>query len=543
MPRRDAKDGGHTAFTDHLIQRRPESLLDPPADADIAPWRETSAGLQKRNLGIAYIDVGMQRHSSPFVIKGYRTLAEIQRQFTNDGDFFKWIGEALLLGKQTSDAKIAFEHALQLDPNSALTEASAASPYIQEGDLDRAIAHLERAVTLDPLNLPAASTLIGLYQKQGQIAEAAQLSSRISAAMNLESNSDQTAQKDAIRDGQKSTEDAFKNIQVLKGVPSGQLIPAMQFISKSLGVECSFCHVEGQFEKDDKKPKQTARNMMQMMFALNKNNFEGQREVTCYSCHRGARNPIATPVVAPQTQPSSVAANSETKKFPGNLPTASHLIDNYIQALGGATAIESVASRVEKRSINFRGQSVRVELFSLAPSKQSLIRHLPEGDSITIFDSHSGWLIVPGRPASEMQAADLEAARMNADLHFPLHIQDTFPELRVEYPEKIGNREFYVLFATREGQPPTKFYFDEQSSLLVRMVRYSDSPLGRSPTQIDYADYRDVDSVQVPFRITYSQPGSTSTMQMDLVQQNVPIDDARFVKPPSDRPRTDSPDR
>ena len=543
MPRRDAKDGGHTAFTDHRIQRRPESQPDPSANTDIAAWREPSTDLQTRNRGIAYIDVGMQRHSSPFIIQGYRTLTEVQRQFSNDRDFFKWIGEALLLGKQTADAKIAFERALQLDPNSALTEASAASPYIQEGDFDRAIAHLERAVTLDPLNLPAASTLIGLYQKQGKTAEAAQLSNRTSTAMNKGSNFDQTLQKDAASAPQKSTEDVFKNIQVLKGVPSGQLIPAMQFISASLGVECSFCHVEGHFEKDDKKPKQTARNMMQLMFALNKNSFENHREITCYSCHRGARNPIATPTVDTETQLNAIANNLETQKLPSNLPTASHLLQSYIQALGGATAIERVSSRVEKGSVSSRGQSVRIEIFTQTPEKQMLVRHLPEGDSVTIFDGHSGWLMVPGRPAREMQAVDLEATRMDADLHFPLHIQDIFPELRVDYPEKIGDREFYVLFATQAGQPPAKFYFDEQSGLLIRLVRFADSPLGRNPTQIDYADYRDVDGAQVPFRVTVSQPGSTSSMQLDVVQQNVPIDGAKFVKPASDRPRADSPHR
>jgi hypothetical protein len=541
MPRRDAKDGGHTAFTDHRIQRRPEAQADLPSDAGIAAWREPSPELQTRNLGIALIDVGMQRHSSPDIIKGYRALTEVQRQFANDSDFFKWIGEALLLGKQTSDAKIAFERALQLDPNSALTEASAAAPYIQEGDLGHAIAHLERAVTLDPLNLPATSTLIGLYQKQGKTAEATELSEKINTAMNKGSNVDPAVQKDAINAPQKTTEEVFKNIRVLKGVPAGQLAPAMQFISSSLGVECSFCHVEGHFEKDDKKPKQTARNMMQMMFALNKNSFEGHREVTCYSCHRGARNPAATPSVDGQIQPNAVAVNSEAQELPANLPTASQLIDNYIQGLGGTAAIERVTSRVERGSVNSPGQPVPVEVFKQAPGKQTLVRHLPEGDSATIFDGHSGWFVLPGRPARDMQGADLETARMDADLHFPLHMQDLFPQLRVEYPEKIGDREFHVLFATREGQPPAKFYFDEQSGLLVRLVRYADSPLGRNPTQIDYADYRNVDGVQVPFRVTLSQPGSTSAIQFDEVQQNLPIDASKFAKPPSNRSRAASP--
>jgi len=52
----------------------------------------------------------------------------------------------------------------------------------------------------------------------------------------------------------KTTEQAFKNIQILKGIPADQLIPSMQFISASLGVECEYCHVAGAFDKDDKKP-------------------------------------------------------------------------------------------------------------------------------------------------------------------------------------------------------------------------------------------------------------------------------------------------
>src|SRR5271155_4779243 len=105
------------------------------------------------------------------------------------------------------------------------------------------------------------------------------------------------APQQAVAAGPKKAEEQFKNIQVLKGIPADQLIPAMQFITASLGVECQFCHVEGAFEKDDKKPKETARKMMEMMFAINKDNFDGHREVTCYSCHRGSTDPVGTPLV------------------------------------------------------------------------------------------------------------------------------------------------------------------------------------------------------------------------------------------------------
>jgi len=109
------------------------------------------------------------------------------------------------------------------------------------------------------------------------------------------------AQSGETKPKPKTTQEAFKNIQVLKDLPSGQLIPAMQFITASLGVECDFCHVRGAFDKDDKKPKQTVRKMMQMMFALNQQNFDGRREVTCYSCHRGSSKPVSIPMVGDTT--------------------------------------------------------------------------------------------------------------------------------------------------------------------------------------------------------------------------------------------------
>ena len=150
----------------------------------------------------------------------------------------------------------------------------------------------------------------------------------------------------------KKAEEQFKNIQVLKGIPADQLFPTMQFISASLGVECDFCHVQGAFEKDDKKPKLFARHMIEMMNAINKDNFEGHREVTCNTCHRGKPNPVGIPAVATEDSKEPMgpphggpeAAEHAAKADAG--PTADQLLDGYIKASGGAAAIEKINSRV-----------------------------------------------------------------------------------------------------------------------------------------------------------------------------------------------------
>jgi photosynthetic reaction center cytochrome c subunit len=531
MPRRDAKDGGHTAFTDHRIQRRPIQETALPAESDIAAWREPAAELQKRNLGIAYVNAGMERGSPPFVIRGYRMLAEVQEQFRADREVFSTIGNALLMGKQTSEAELAFERALQLEPDSVTGETDAASAYLQAGDVERATAHLERAVALDPLYLPADAPLIELYKRQGNAAKAEELARRVSEATNSESVSGDDAKKSKASSGSRAAEAVYKNIQVLKGTPADQVIPAMRFISASLGVECSYCHVQDHFEKDDKKAKQTARDMMRMMFAIDKESFSGNREVTCYSCHRGSLKPVATPIVGAE-RPASAKSEAGEKVTPPAV-TADQLIDNYTQALGGAVAIDGIKSRVETGVAIQGGQSVPIEIFDQDPVKQAVVRHTPAGDNVTVFDGHEGWSSIPGHGMREMHGGDVDAATMDADLHFPLHIKERFAEIRAEYPEMVSDHEAYVISCRNVGQPGVKLYFDEQSGLLVRLVRYASSPLGLLPTQIDYGDYRDAGGVKAPFRRTVAQPGGSTTYQLEQIQENVAIDEAWFAKPAS----------
>jgi hypothetical protein len=245
--------------------------------------------------------------------------------------------------------------------------------------------------------------------------------------------------------------------------------------------------------------------------------------------------------VASEVPPNSDSASAETSKLPARLPTGTQLVEDYITALGGAAVIERITTRVEEGVVTYDEKSSPVEIFSSDPDKQSVIRHLAEGDSTTTFDGRNGSFAMPGHPRRPLQGEDLDAARLDADLHFPLHIRQIFPELRVEYPEKVGDLQAYVLVGVREGQPLVKFYFDERSSLLVRLVRYTDSVLGLEPTQVDYSDYRNVDGVQIPFRWTLADPHHISAIQLKRVQQNVPIDASRFANPPSGAPSRRAP--
>jgi photosynthetic reaction center cytochrome c subunit len=330
----------------------------------------------------------------------------------------------------------------------------------------------------------------------------------------------------------KLTEQTYKNIQVLKGLPSDQLIPAMQFITASLGVECSFCHVENHFDQDDKKPKQTARKMMKMMAAINQDNFDQHRVVTCNTCHRGSRRPVPIPTISEQPQsPTAITSDSEQQPAVG-LPSPDQLIQKYIQSSGGKSALQKLSTRIEKGTADFAGHEVSVEIFDRSPAQRAIIMHLPIGDNVTAIDGDAGWSAAPGHPVREMPGADIEGAKMDADLQFPVHLQQLFDGMRAEQPERIGDHETYQVLALKNGSPRARLYFDKQSGLLVRVIRYSDSPLGLNPTRIDYSDYRAVDGVQVPYRSTIARPGGQFTIQVVEVQHNAPIPEEKFRRPP-----------
>lgn len=331
---------------------------------------------------------------------------------------------------------------------------------------------------------------------------------------------------------QKTTEQVYKNIQVLKGVPADQLIPAMQFMTASLGVQCDFCHLENAFDKDDKETKQTARKMMRMVFAINKENFEGHKKVTCYACHRGAHTPVVTPVIG--EEPVQIVTAERSDHGEGNapnLPIADKIIENYLQAIGGIGTATKISARLQKGTLTVGTAQFPVEVLTKGPANRVTKVHFPGGDSITGFNAQAGWLNTPGRGVHEMSPAELDGARMDAFQQTDTDIKKIFKELRTKQAEKVDGHMAYVVSGMQDDHLPVQLYFDQESGLLVRLLRYVYTPIGLNPTQIDYADYREEGGSKIPFRWTIARPGARFTIQIDQMQQDLRIGDENFMPP------------
>lgn len=325
----------------------------------------------------------------------------------------------------------------------------------------------------------------------------------------------------------KTASQQFKNIQVLKDIPANELIPSMQFIAASLGVDCEFCHVKGAFDKDDKEEKQTARKMITMMFAINKDNFGGHREVTCNSCHHGANEPASTPVI-PDAEPKHEEAESSAN---ADMPNAAQILDHYVQALGGQQGLHKFSSRVEKGTLTGFGPPAPVEVFAKAPDARVTVVHMQRGETVTAYNGQSGWMSGMG-PARPITGGELDNEKRNADFYFAADIAKNFQQVNVgRQMDKVGDHDAYVLIARNPDHAPVRFYFDKDSGLLLREMRFVETPLGRNPSQVDYADYRDADGVKLPYQWTIARPGGRFTIKIDSVQENAPIDESKFAAP------------
>ena len=340
-------------------------------------------------------------------------------------------------------------------------------------------------------------------------------------------------------------EDIFKNIQALKGVPVNQFLGIMGFFSASLGKSCVDCHDSDSgwenYVSDNNPNKKTARRMIAMVSAINKNFFGGRQTVTCYSCHRGGPDPKPTPDLAALYSPPAEEQSKDIIQPAPNAPPVEKIFDKYLQAIGGAERVARLVSFVAKGTSVGYGldQDKRpVEIYAKAPDQRATIVHAPAGDSITVHDGRAGWIAAPNLPVSvlPLTGGDLEGAKLDAELGFPARIfmfisPQFLSNWRVGVPAEIGDLEVQVVQGTTPGGELATLYFDMETGLLVRVLRYTTSPVGRLPTQTDYSDYREVAGVKMPFKWTTTWLDGREAFELTGVEPNVPIDPAKFVKP------------
>jgi hypothetical protein len=340
------------------------------------------------------------------------------------------------------------------------------------------------------------------------------------------------------------TDDVFKSVEILKGIPVDTFFETMGMFASAMGNDCTFCHVSNAyFDKTafaEPTPRiRRARQMLTMTKALNDQYFAGRTRVTCFTCHGGSQAPRSEPDLA--LQYGAPTEDPNAREFPVDpRVTADQVFDKYLQALGGTERLAKFTSFTAKgiySGFDTAFEKVPMELFAKAPNQQTLIVRLVAGASTRTFDGRNGWMAGPDTPLPllTLTEGNLDRARLEAIVEFPAGIRRAFPKWRVGRTA-IDDREVRVVQGIGDAQALANFYFDD-AGLLVRMVRWTRTPVGFVPTQVDYSDYRDVAGVKIPFHRSVSQTYMQMNVDLTDVQPNVPVDAARFARPaPVSRP-------
>jgi outer membrane lipoprotein-sorting protein len=339
-------------------------------------------------------------------------------------------------------------------------------------------------------------------------------------------------------------EEVFKNVQVLKGIPVNQFMETMGFFAASLGLNCVYCHTSQSLEDwshfaDDIPRKRMARNMILMVNDINKTKFGGRRALTCYSCHRGAETPRVVPSLADQYNLPSEDPNllEIVPDAPKGL-TADQILDKYIQAAGGTQKLAALKSFVAKgtyEGYDTYHEKVPFEIYAKAPRQLTTIAHTQNGDTTTAFDGRDGWVASVDKPVRLLPllpGSELDGAKIEADLSFPGGIKQALTDWRAGFPiGTIEDKEVSIIQGSTAAKSRIKLFFDNETGLLVRQLRYSDTPVGTVPIQVDYSDYREVAGVKMPFHSVITWTDGQTTIELTNVQPNAAIEASRFGKP------------
>jgi hypothetical protein len=213
-------------------------------------------------------------------------------------------------------------------------------------------------------------------------------------------------------------------------------------------------------------------------------------------------------------------------------PTPEQILQKYVEAVGGKAAIEKLPTRQMKGSYTPQG---RKEVpYEIIQSKDKTLINVttPQGVFVRSYNGTSGWSKQDAGP-HEMDKNELTMMKDWAEAFEPLKIKEPYPRLVLRGKEMIGANETYILTGALPDRRRLRLYFDIKTGLLLRKQILANTPVGSDPTQIDFADYKTVDGIKLPFTVSvyYPEFAFSGTRKFKEIKHHVAVEDSKFEMP------------
>lgn len=229
---------------------------------------------------------------------------------------------------------------------------------------------------------------------------------------------------------------------------------------------------------------------------------------------------------------SGVASSvSETKVNP--LPTLDAILTRYVNAIGGREAQEKFKTRVIRGRVELSGVASWADLsiYVKAPNKSLTVMSVqPMGQVKHGYDGRMAWDVGDAIGSQSLTGASLSGFSTDVDFHREVRLRELFPGIHVLGTVKDRDREFYLVEYPRVGGP-NYLYFEIQSGLLTGHDLTQQTAQGPIRVEMRYSEWREVDGVKLPFKITQSMPNLKLVFTVTDVKHNLPLDDNLFERP------------
>lgn len=242
---------------------------------------------------------------------------------------------------------------------------------------------------------------------------------------------------------------------------------------------------------------------------------------------RQTRSPQLVEVGAKPTSPP-------VENKPNPLPTIDELVKTYVNAIGGREAQEKFKSRVIKGRIELDGATSwgQLEIYGKAPNKSLTVMNIdPMGQVKHGYDGCTAWSVGDTIGSKTLTGPALAYFSANSDFYRDLKLQEFYPGLRVMGRLKEKDREFYLV----EGFPVVGgaeiMFFDSKTGLLTGRDITQQTSQGPIRVEMRYSDWREVDGVKLPFKITQTMPNLKFVFTVREIKHNQPVEDSLFQKP------------
>jgi hypothetical protein len=217
---------------------------------------------------------------------------------------------------------------------------------------------------------------------------------------------------------------------------------------------------------------------------------------------------------------------------------AQAVLDRYVDAVGGATAIQAIHSRITVYDMDLgrriHGQlEVRQQLPDRVIERGTARGWGWHGTFDKGFDGAVGWAKAPDGQRHPLQGVALHAYALRSRLDRDAHLGDLYPT-RVALPDRtLDGRRYQAVDLTTTFGTHEVWSFDSATGLLTQtdVPRTGDSASAAAPETTTFDDYRMVDGVRVPFHLTVRDGKRGYALTVKTITNNATLSRDDFAVP------------